>query len=149
MIIGICGSLSIVYCTIGLWALERFGRVKPLIISAAGLGAALVCNAAMSQTLNPNNGNMLRAMVAMNFVFSLFYTPLGIISWVYPGMSLKTTPKQATLRMLLLLSLQKNMLVTVVKLRFFPSKFALSEMRLRRLRTGCSTLSLLSSVLRH
>jgi hypothetical protein len=34
----------------------------------------------MSQTLNPNNGNMLRAMVDMNFVFSLFYTPLGIIS---------------------------------------------------------------------
>jgi hypothetical protein len=85
MIIGISGSLSIVYCTVGLWALERFGRVKPLIISAAGLGAALVCNAAMSQTLNPNNGNMLRAMVAMNFVFSLFYTPLGIISWVYPA----------------------------------------------------------------
>jgi hypothetical protein len=85
MIIGISGSLSIVYCTVGLWALERFGRVKPLIISAAGLGAALVCNAAMSQTLDPNNGNMLRAMVAMNFVFSLFYTPLGIISWVYPA----------------------------------------------------------------
>lgn len=85
MIIGISGSLSIVYCTIGLWALERFGRVKPLIISAAGLGAALVCNAAMSQHLNPSNGNMLRAMVAMNFVFSLFYTPLGIISWVYPA----------------------------------------------------------------
>ena len=85
MIIGISGSLSIVYCTIGLWALERFGRVKPLIVSAAGLGAALVCNAAMSQTLNPNDGNMLRAMVAMNFVFSLFYTPLGIISWVYPA----------------------------------------------------------------
>jgi len=55
MIIGISGSLSIVYCTIGLWALERFGRVKPLIISAAGLGAALVFNAAMSQTLDPNN----------------------------------------------------------------------------------------------
>lgn len=85
MIIGISGSLSIVYCTIGLWALERFGRVKPLIISAAGLGAALVCNAAMSQHLDPSNGNMLRAMVAMNFVFSLFYTPLGIISWVYPA----------------------------------------------------------------
>lgn len=85
MIIGISGSLSIVYCSIGLWALERFGRVKPLIISAFGLGAALVCNAAMSQHLDPTNGNMLRAMVAMNFVFSLFYTPLGIISWVYPA----------------------------------------------------------------
>lgn len=85
LIIGISGALSIVYCTIGLWALERFGRVKPLIISAAGLAASLVANAAMSQHLNPDNTNQLRAMVAMNFTFSLFYTPLGIISWVYPA----------------------------------------------------------------
>ncbi|WYZ44520.1 hypothetical protein EsH8_VII_000956 [Colletotrichum jinshuiense] len=38
MIIGISGSLSIVWCTIGLWALERVGRVKPLIFSAVGCG---------------------------------------------------------------------------------------------------------------
>lgn len=74
MIIGISGALSVVYCTIGLWALEKVGRVKPLIVSAFGLAAALVCNAAMSQHLDPNNVNMLRAMVSMNFVFSLFYT---------------------------------------------------------------------------
>ncbi|EON70080.1 hypothetical protein W97_09346 [Coniosporium apollinis CBS 100218] len=85
MIIGISGALSIVYCTIGLWLLDRVGRVKPLIVSAAGLGAALVVNAALSQHFDPNNNNLLRAMVAMNFVFSLFYTPLGIISWVYPA----------------------------------------------------------------
>ncbi|THX77814.1 general substrate transporter [Aureobasidium pullulans] len=84
-ITGISGALSVVYCTIGLWTLDRTGRVKPLIISAAGLAAALVCNAAMYQNLDINNGNMLRAMVAMNFVFSMFYTPLGIISWVYPA----------------------------------------------------------------
>lgn len=85
MIIGISGALSIVYCTIGLWLLDRVGRVKPLIVSAAGLGLCLVVNAALSQHLDPNNANLLRAMVAMNFVFSLFYTPLGIISWVYPA----------------------------------------------------------------
>lgn len=82
MIIGISGALSVVYCTIGLLVLDKIGRVKPLILSAAGLAAALVANAAMSQHLDPNNHNQLRAMVAMNFVFSLFYTPLGIISWV-------------------------------------------------------------------
>lgn len=38
-----------------------------------------------AQYLEPDNANQLRSMVAMNFVFSLFYTPLGIISWVYPA----------------------------------------------------------------
>ncbi|KAH8878929.1 general substrate transporter [Thozetella sp. PMI_491] len=85
MIIGISGALSIVYCTIGLWMLDKVGRVKPLIVSAAGLGGALLVNAVQAQYLNPDNANQLRSMVAMNFIFSLFYTPLGIISWVYPA----------------------------------------------------------------
>ncbi|KAF7546530.1 hypothetical protein G7Z17_g8375 [Cylindrodendrum hubeiense] len=85
MIIGISGALSIVYCTIGLWMLDRVGRVKPLMVSALGLGAALLVNAVQAQYIDHNNTNQLRSMVAMNFVFSLFYTPLGIISWVYPA----------------------------------------------------------------
>lgn len=85
MIIGISGALSIVYCTGGLWALERVGRIKPLIIGSAGMALALVCNAAMSQHYDETNNNELRAMVAMNFVFSFFYTFIGIISWVYPA----------------------------------------------------------------
>ncbi|CAI7590052.1 unnamed protein product [Penicillium discolor] len=85
MIIGISGALSIVYCTGGLWALERVGRINPLIFSAAGMAGALVCNAAMSQHWNDGNQNQLRAMVAMNFVFNFFYTFVGIISWVYPA----------------------------------------------------------------
>jgi MFS family permease len=85
MIIGISGALSIVYCTIGLWALDKVGRIKPLMFSAAGLAAALLVNAVQAQYLNEHNTNQLRSMVAMNFVFSLFYTPLGIISWVYPA----------------------------------------------------------------
>ena len=85
MIIGISGALSIVYCSIGLWVLDKVGRVKPLMVSAAGLAAALLVNAVQAQYLNPNNPDQLRSMVAMNFVFSLFYTPLGIISWVYPA----------------------------------------------------------------
>ena len=85
MIIGISGALSIVYCTIGLLLVDKVGRVKPLIVSAVGMAAALVTNAAMSQHLQGAGSNQLRAMVSMNFVFSLFYTPLGIISWVYPA----------------------------------------------------------------
>ncbi|PKS08072.1 hypothetical protein jhhlp_006684 [Lomentospora prolificans] len=85
MIIGINGALAIVYCTIGLWILDKIGRIKPLIVSAAGLAAALLINAVQGQYFNPENENQMRSMVAMNFLFSLFYTPLGIISWVYPA----------------------------------------------------------------
>lgn len=85
MIIGISGALSIIYCTIGLYLLEKLGRVKPLIVSAAFLASALLVNAVLSPHIGEANENLLRAMVAMNFVFSLFYTPLGIISWVYPA----------------------------------------------------------------
>jgi MFS family permease len=85
MIIGISGALSVVYCTIGLYLLDRVGRIKPLLVSAAGLAAALLVNAVQAEYLDENNGSQLRSMVAMNFVFSLFYTPLGIISWVYPA----------------------------------------------------------------
>ena len=85
MIIGISGALSIVYCTIGLGLLDRVGRIRPLIVASAGMAAVLLVNAIQGQYLQPSNGNQLRSMVAMNFLFSLFYTPLGIISWVYPA----------------------------------------------------------------
>ncbi|KAL2825742.1 general substrate transporter [Aspergillus cavernicola] len=85
MIIGISGALSIVYCSIGLYLVDRVGRIKPLIVSAFFLSASLLVNAVQAQYMDQQNTNQLRSMVAMNFVFSLFYTPLGIISWVYPA----------------------------------------------------------------
>lgn len=91
MIVGISGALSIIYCTIGLYMLDKFGRVKPLIASAVGCGLSLLVNAVLSQYYvasvgtSSANENALRAMVAMNFVFSLFFTFIGIISWVYPA----------------------------------------------------------------
>jgi len=91
MIVGISGALSICYCTAGLWLLDRVGRVKPLIFSAVGMALALVVNAVLSQYYvvksgeQTSDGNALRAMVAMNLVFSFFFTFTGIISWVYPA----------------------------------------------------------------
>ncbi|ATZ56818.1 hypothetical protein BCIN_14g00500 [Botrytis cinerea B05.10] len=90
MIIGISGSLSIVYCALGLYFLERLGRVKPMVFSATGCALALLVNAVLSQYYvvggqESTNANALRAMVAMNLVFSFFYTFTGIISWVYPA----------------------------------------------------------------
>ncbi|KAL0944927.1 hexose carrier protein [Colletotrichum truncatum] len=85
MITGISGALSIVYCSIGLYLLDRVGRVKPLIGSAIGMGLCLLVNAVQAQYFNEENSNQLRSMVAMNFLFSFFFTPVGIISWVYPA----------------------------------------------------------------
>lgn len=82
MITGISGALSVIYCTIALLVIDKIGRIRPLIIGSVGMACALLANATMGQYINPNNGNQLRAMVAMNFVFSLSFTPVGIISWV-------------------------------------------------------------------
>ncbi|KAL3458546.1 general substrate transporter [Aspergillus heterothallicus] len=89
-IIGISSSFSIVCCVIGLWLLDKVGRMKPLIVCSIGTAAALLVNSVLSKYFvladNPlPNESALRAMVAMNFVFSLFFTMIGIISWVYPA----------------------------------------------------------------
>jgi hypothetical protein len=69
LIIGLSGSLSLVECSIALYFLEKLGRIKPMIFSAAGMACALVINAVLSQyfinadgAANPN-ANALRAMV--------------------------------------------------------------------------------------
>ncbi|KAK6827160.1 hypothetical protein PG987_010501 [Apiospora arundinis] len=77
LIIGISGALSIVYCSIGLLLLDRVGRVKPLLVSAAGLAAALLVNAVQAQYFHESNTNQLRSMYVLH--------ALGIISWVYPA----------------------------------------------------------------
>jgi len=89
-IVGISGALSIVYCAIGLWLLDRVGRIKPMMVASGGCALALMVNAVLSQYYVANSdqalskdGNALRAMVAMNFVFSFFFTMIGIITWVY------------------------------------------------------------------
>ncbi|ETI27720.1 hypothetical protein G647_00169 [Cladophialophora carrionii CBS 160.54] len=55
MIIGISGALSIVYATVGLWLLERIGRIKPLIVSAIGMAACLATNAAPVAAFQPGH----------------------------------------------------------------------------------------------
>lgn len=57
MIVGISGALSIVYCTFGLWLLDRFGRVKPLLASAVGCGLSLLLNAVLSQYYVASDGH--------------------------------------------------------------------------------------------
>ncbi|KAL2824023.1 hypothetical protein BDW59DRAFT_180409 [Aspergillus cavernicola] len=60
-IIGILGSLSIVYCAISLWLLDKVGRIQP-------------------SSFSPSAWHL-----PFYFVFSFFFTMIGIISWVYPA----------------------------------------------------------------
>ncbi|KAJ9608432.1 hypothetical protein H2200_007420 [Cladophialophora chaetospira] len=89
MIIGIYGALAQVYNTICIAFVDRVGRRKLLIPSMIGMGAALCVNATLAHFYidgneDPGrNGNALRACVAMYFVFSVFFTSLGCISWIY------------------------------------------------------------------
>ncbi|KAK7955611.1 general substrate transporter [Apiospora aurea] len=83
LVIGISGALSIVYCSIGLLLLDHVGRIKPLLVSAAGLGAALLVNAVQAQyfldgeSSGNRNAHQLRSMVAMNFIFPVEARALG------------------------------------------------------------------------
>lgn len=89
MIIGIYGALAQVYNTICIAFVDRVGRRKLLIPSMIGMGAALCANATLAHFYidgkdDPGrNGNALRACVAMYFVFSVFFTSLGCISWIF------------------------------------------------------------------
>jgi MFS family permease len=89
MIIGIYGALAQVYNTICIAFVDRIGRRKLLIPSMIGMGAALCVNATLAHyyidgEADPGrNGNALRASVATYFVFSVFFTSLGCISWIF------------------------------------------------------------------
>lgn len=81
LIIGIYGALALVYNTICIAFVDRVGRRKLLIPSMIGMGAALCVNATLahffideSSISGNRNSNALRASVAMNFVFSVFFT---------------------------------------------------------------------------
>jgi MFS family permease len=87
LIIGISGSLALIYTTVALALIDRVGRIKPLIVGALGCGFAMLVNAVLSDYFPADSGNhnALRAQVAMNFIIQFFFVPLGVISWVYPA----------------------------------------------------------------
>lgn len=82
------GALALFWNTVCLGVVDRIGRRKLLIPSMIGMGTALCVEATLVRYFDlqtTSNQNALRASVAMNFVFSVFYTSLGVISWVYPA----------------------------------------------------------------
>lgn len=84
----IYGALALLWNTVCLAVVDRVGRRKLLIPSMIGMGAALCVEATLVRYYDPQtttNHNALRASVAMNFVFSIFFTSLGVISWIFAG----------------------------------------------------------------
>ncbi len=95
-IIGIYGAFAQLWNTVCLAIMDRVGRKKLLLPSMFGMGAALCVNATLAHYYNPEtstNQNALRANVSMNFVFSVFFTSLGVISWVYPAEIMSTATR--------------------------------------------------------
>lgn len=93
----IYGALALLWNTICLAVVDRVGRRTLLIPSMIGMGAALCVEALLVYFYDPqttSNQNALRASVAMNFVFSVFFTSLGVISWIFAG-EIFSTPLRA------------------------------------------------------
>lgn len=87
-IVGLYGALAQVFNTICMAFVDKIGRRKLLIPSMVGMGASLCVEATLTKYFNPattTDTDALRASVAMNFVFALFFTSLGVISWIYPS----------------------------------------------------------------
>lgn len=92
-IVGIYGAFAQLWNTVCLALMDQVGRRKLLLPSMFGMGAALCVNATLAHYFDPDtstNQSALRASVSMNFVFSVFFTSLGVISWVYPAEIMST-----------------------------------------------------------
>lgn len=89
MIIGVWGALAQLWNTIFMTFIDKVGRRKLLIPSLLGMGAAMCVEATLARYVDFSDSNAnqtaLRAAIAMFFVFSLFFTALGMISWIYPA----------------------------------------------------------------
>ncbi|KAJ5728456.1 hypothetical protein N7493_004786 [Penicillium malachiteum] len=87
MIIGLLGALAQLWNTVFMLFIDKVGRRKLLIPSLLGMGAALCVEAALAHYVDFSdlraNPNALRGAIAMFFMFSLCFTGLGLISWVY------------------------------------------------------------------
>ncbi|OJJ51676.1 hypothetical protein ASPZODRAFT_148918 [Penicilliopsis zonata CBS 506.65] len=91
LIIGVWGLLAVVWNTLFmLFIVDRFGRRTLLIPSLLGMACTMAVEASLAgyylaSSERGNNANALRAAISMFFVFTICYTSLGLISWIYPA----------------------------------------------------------------
>ncbi|KAJ6018887.1 hypothetical protein N7522_000954 [Penicillium canescens] len=87
MIIGVWGALALFWNTVFMTFIDKVGRRKLLIPSLFGMGAVMCVEATLVRYIDFSdpkaNPDALRAAIAMFFAFSLFFTALGMISWIY------------------------------------------------------------------
>ncbi|KAL4897173.1 general substrate transporter [Aspergillus ambiguus] len=89
MIQGIWGALAQFWNTVFMVFIDRVGRRTLLLPSLLGMGATMCIEGALGQTYDDFsdvadvNAAAVRAAIALFFVFSIFFTSLGLISWVY------------------------------------------------------------------
>ncbi|KAJ5577583.1 uncharacterized protein N7459_006547 [Penicillium hispanicum] len=89
MIIGVWGALAVLWNTLFMLFVDKVGRRTLLLPSLLGMGAAMCVEATLARYVDFSdptaNPDALRAAIAMFFVFSLSFTALGLISWIYPS----------------------------------------------------------------
>ncbi|KAL5357663.1 putative high-affinity hexose transporter [Aspergillus floccosus] len=90
MIQGIWGALAQFWNTVFMLFVDRVGRRTLLIPSLIGMGATMAIEGALGQAYDDfrgadADGAAVRAAIALFFVFSIFFTALGLISWIYPA----------------------------------------------------------------
>ncbi|KGO42094.1 Major facilitator superfamily domain, general substrate transporter [Penicillium expansum] len=87
MVIGLWGALAQFWYTVFMLFIDKVKRRKLLIPSLLGMGAALCVEATLARYIDFSDPNAsphaLRAAIAMFFVFSFFFTAVGMISWIY------------------------------------------------------------------
>lgn len=87
MIPGIWGALAQLWNTLLMPFIDRLPRRTLLLPSFLGMGAAMCTEATLAHYIDFSsptaNTHALRAAVSMFCVFSFFFTPLGLLSWIY------------------------------------------------------------------
>ncbi|KAL3483779.1 general substrate transporter [Aspergillus germanicus] len=81
------GAFGLLSALVWVVSLDRFSRVKLLIVTTLFMAAALLVQSVLSAVYTKEsdpNPNALRAQVAMFFVFQLGFVAVGMLGWLIP-----------------------------------------------------------------
>lgn len=81
------GASGFVFGVFWISIIDKFKRIKVLIVAEIFMSAALLVQSVLSAVYAnraETGQNALRAQVAMFFVFNLFFVAIGVLSWLIP-----------------------------------------------------------------